>query len=115
MSPPPQQTRYAALERRLAGGLIGQLRRSWREASLALLALLLGYYAGQNLLALLVMRLPGGRPVLVLSVVLLTELVVRLRTRLLAERERPLIWVMLDNLRIGLTYAIVLEAFKIGT
>jgi len=39
MPPPPQQTRYAALERRLASGLIEQLRRSWRGGSLALLAL----------------------------------------------------------------------------
>ena len=40
---------------------------------------------------------------------------VRARTRLLGESERPLSWVMLDNLRIGATYAVVLEAFKLGT
>jgi hypothetical protein len=79
------------------------------------LALLLGYYAGQNLLTLLVVRIPGGRPLLVLALVVVTELGVRLRTRLLAEGERPLSWVMLDNLRIGATYAVVLEAFKLGT
>lgn len=116
MSPPPlQQTRYAAFERRLGGSLLGQLRRSWRSGSLALLALLLGYYAGQNLLTMLMLRLPGGRPLLVLALVLVAELVVRLRTRMLGSDSRPLAWVMLDNLRIGATYAIVLEAFKLGT
>jgi hypothetical protein len=116
VTPPPlQQTRYAALERRLGTTLLGQLRRSWRSASLALLALLLGYYAGQNLLTLLVVRIPGGRPLLVLALVVVTELGVRVRTRLLGESERPLSWVLLDNLRIGATYAVVLEAFKLGT
>ncbi|MEB3183027.1 MAG: DUF565 domain-containing protein [Cyanobacteriota bacterium] len=112
---PPQQTRYAALERRLASGLIEQLRRSWRGGSLALLALLLGYYAGQNLLTILVMRFPGGRPMVVLLMVLATELLVRVRSRMPTDPERPLGWVMLDNLRIGVTFACVLEAFKLGT
>lgn len=115
MSSQRQQTRYAQFEQRLAGGLVTQLRRSWRGGSLALLALLVGYFVGQNLLSMLLLRLPGGRPLLVLCLVLATELVVRLRTRLLDAPERPLAWVMLDNLRIGATYAIVLEAFKLGT
>lgn len=116
MTPPPlQQTRYAAFERWLVGGLLDQLRRSWRGGSLALLALLIGYYLGQNLLTLLVLRLPGGRPVVVLLVMLASEVLVRLRTRLLVEGARPLAWVMLDNLRIGATFACVLEAFKLGT
>jgi hypothetical protein len=116
VTPPPlQQTRFAALERRLGTTLLGQLRRSWRGASLALLALLLGYYAGQNLLTLLVVRIPGGRPLLVLALVVVTELGVRVRPPQLGESERPLSWVLLDNLRIGATYAVVLEAFKLGT
>jgi len=46
--------------------------------------------------------------------VLLIELMVRLRTRLVADRV-SLGWLMLDNLRIGLVYAVVLEAFKLGS
>ncbi|MFM7651465.1 MAG: DUF565 domain-containing protein, partial [Vulcanococcus sp.] len=42
------------------------------------------------------------------------ELVVRLRTRLVGERL-SLGWLMLDNLRIGVMYALVLEAFKLGS
>jgi hypothetical protein len=29
--------------------------------------------------------------------------------------EPSLAWVLVDNLRMGATYAIVLEAFKVGT
>jgi hypothetical protein len=39
---------------------------------------------------------------------------VRLRT-LLVGPEPSLGWVIVDNLRIGLTFAVVYEAFKLGT
>ena len=113
--PPQQRTRYAALDRRLGRSLLGQLRRSWRHASLALLSLLVGYFLSQNLIALLLVRVPGGRPAVVLTLVLSMELLVRLRTRAQRAEESPLVWVMLDNLRLGVTYAAVLEAFKLGT
>jgi len=114
-SPTPQRTRYAALERRLGQSLLGQLRHSWRHASLALLSLLLGYFLSQNLISLLLVRVPGGRPAVVLALLLSMEVLVRLRTRLQRSEEPPLAWVMLDNLRLGATYAAVLEAFKLGT
>jgi hypothetical protein len=42
------------------------------------------------------------------------ELIVRLRGRLV--RGTPtLAWMLVDNLRIGLVYAVVLDAFKLGT
>jgi hypothetical protein len=47
-------------------------------------------------------------------VVVLLEMVVRLRTRIVQGRP-PLGWLVLDNLRIGLVYAVVLEAFKLGS
>ena len=115
MTIPPQRTRYAAFERRLGRSLLGQLRRSWRHASLALLSLLMGYFLSQNLISLLLVRVPGGRPAVVLTLVLSMELLVRLRTRVARSEEKPLLWVMLDNLRLGATYAVVLEAFKLGT
>jgi hypothetical protein len=112
---PPQRTRYAGLERRLGRFMLGQLRSSWRHASLAILALLVGYFLSQNLISLLLVRVPGGRPAMVLTLLLLMEMLVRLRTRAQRAAETPLLWVMLDNLRLGATYAAVLEAFKLGT
>jgi hypothetical protein len=114
-SSPLQQTRFAALERRLGRLLLGQLRHSWRHASVALLSLLVGYFLSQNLIAVLIYQIPGGRPAMVLSMVLAVEVLVRLRSRLLRTEAVPLAWLMLDNLRIGATYAAVLEAFKLGT
>ena len=78
-----------------------------------MLALLLGFYIGQNVTALWLEQI-GRRPQVVLVLVLLIELIVRLRTRWVVNRP-PLGWLMLDNLRIGLVYALVLEAFKLGS
>jgi Protein of unknown function (DUF565) len=114
MSPPPLQvTRFDRLQRRLGDLLLGGFRGSWRRRSLALLALLLGFYIGQNFTALWLEQI-GRRPQVVLVLVLLIELMVRLRTRLVADRP-SLGWLVLDNLRIGLVYALVLEAFKLGS
>jgi predicted membrane protein len=114
MSPPPlQATRYERAQRRLVAALFGDLRGSWRRRSLLLLALLLGFYAGQNLMPLWQLRL-AQRPLAVLLLVLMIELAVRLRGRL-AGVSPALGWKLLDNLRIGLMYAVVLEAFKLGS
>ncbi|WP_254978232.1 DUF565 domain-containing protein [Cyanobium sp. ATX 6A2] len=109
-----QRTRFQRLSSALADLLAGQLRGGWRHRSAVLLALLVGFYIGGNLTAYLLPLFPGGRPLMVLALVLLLELVVRLRGRLLQEQP-GLGWRVADNLRIGLVYAVVLEAYKLGT
>ena len=109
-----QSTRFNRFSETVAATLVGNLRGNWRFRSVVLLSLLGGFYAGGNLTTYLLVSFPGGRPMAVLALVVGLELVVRLRGRLV--RERPgLGWVMVDNLRIGLVYAVVLEAFKLGT
>ena len=110
---PLQRTRFDGLQRRIGTAVFGGFRGSWRRRSLAVLALLLGFYGGQNVTALWLERI-GQRPVVVLMLVVLLELVVRLRTRLAGDRP-ALAWVIADNLRLGLVYAVVLEAFKLGS
>lgn len=115
MTPPPLQvTRLDRLLRQLSVGLFGGLRGSWRRRSLALLALLIGFYLGQNVTSLWLTQV-GKRPVAVLALVVLIELVVRLRSRWVRGVLVPLPWLVVDNLRVGLVYAVVLEGFKLGS
>lgn len=111
---PRLQTRFSRATDAAADLLLGLLRGSWRRRSALLLALLLGFYAGNNATVYVLILVPGGRPFVVVLLVLLLELVVRLRGRLVLERP-PLLWSLIDNARIGLVYAVVLEAFKLGT
>jgi hypothetical protein len=59
---------------------------------------------------------PEARLLAGLSLLMLlgTEVLVRLRGRLAGERP-GLVWVVLDNLRIGSVFAVVQEAFKLGS
>ncbi|MEO1002967.1 MAG: DUF565 domain-containing protein [Cyanobacteria bacterium J06638_7] len=109
-----QSTRFQRFSTALAELLAGQLRGSWRDRSAVLLALLLGFYIGGNLTSYLLPLFPGGRPVLVLALVLALEFVVRLRGRLV-QSQPGLGWRLADNLRLGFVYAVVLEAYKLGT
>jgi len=111
---PPQQTRFERASSALAAMVLSQLRGGWRHRSAQLLALLLGFYAGGNVTAYVLPMFPGGRPAMVVAVVVALELLVRLRSRMVGP-EPPLGWRLLDNLRIGVVYAVVLEAFKLGT
>ncbi len=111
--PPLQATRLQRLLDRGGSAVLAGMRGSWRRRSLSLLALLLGLFAGNNLTSLVLIRL-GLRPLAVLLTVVVVEAVVRLRSHWV-EGEPPLGWVLCDNVRLGLVYAVVLEAFKLGS
>jgi hypothetical protein len=111
---PLQQTRYNQLQEGLGRSLLGWLAGNWRWRSVQLLALLLGFYGGANITVYVRDQIPGGRPAAVLLMVLVVELLIRLRSRTVQGRP-PLGWVVCDNLRIGAVYSVVLEAFKVGT
>ena len=109
-----QSTRLERLQGRWGRVIRAQIGDRWATASAASLALLAGVFLGQNLSSVLLWRVSGGRPVVVVVLVISHELVARLRSRFVAP-VAPLGWVLLDNLRIGVVFALVLEAFKLGS
>jgi hypothetical protein len=114
MGAPMQQTRLEQLQQRWGSLVKAQIGDRWATASAASLALLAGVFMGQNLSSILLWKVSGGRPMVVLGLVLSHELLVRLRSRTVTDVP-SLAWVLLDNLRIGLVFALVLEAFKLGS
>jgi hypothetical protein len=111
---PPQRTRLEGLQQRWGQSLRAQIGERWASASTAMLALLIGIFLGENLSSILLLKITGGRPIVVLVLVLTHEAVVRVRTRAVAGVP-SLGWVLVDNLRIGMVFALVLEAFKLGS
>lgn len=108
-----QLTRYERLQRHVGHQLKPVLVGPWKRRSIGVLALLTGFFLGSNLTTYYLEKI-GQRPLVVLALVLLIEITVRLRTRVVA-RPWPLSWLVLDNLRLGLLYAVVLEAYKLGS
>ena len=108
-----QRTRYERLQRQLGDQVQPVVDGPWKRRSLGMLALLLGFFLGSNLTTYYLEKI-GQRPLVVLLLVLLIEVTVRFRSRV-QTNPWPLTWVLLDNLRIGVVYAVVLEAYKLGS
>ena len=109
-----QITRYAQLQRRVGVHMAQALVGPWRRRSLGLLALLFGFIIGSNVTMVWFQRSGQNRPAAVLIMVVILEVMVRLRSNVRREHW-PLSWLALDNLRIGTVYAVVLEAYKLGS
>ncbi|MBL6801077.1 MAG: DUF565 domain-containing protein [Synechococcus sp. BS307-5m-G37] len=107
-------TRYDRLQRRVGAHLSQALVGPWRRRSVGLLALLFGFIVGSNVTMYWFQKSGQERPIAVLMMVAVLEVLVRLRSRVRME-PWPLGWLALDNLRIGTVYAVVFEAFKLGS
>lgn len=103
------QNYLASVVKYLSTSLVGP----WRRRSFGIISLLLGYYLGSNLTVYFLQEI-GQRPFVVFVMVLLVELLIRLRNRV-NNNPWPLYWLAIDNIRIGAVYSVVLEAFKLGS
>ena len=108
-----QQTRLNKFFERLGTYLFRSFLGPWKRRSIAIISLLIGYFLGSNLTAYFLQRV-GQRPLVVLCMLLMIEISVRLRTNV-NKNPWPLYWLSIDNVRIGSVYAVVLEAFKLGS
>ncbi len=108
-----QNTRFDNLLRSIEAFLRGVFYGPWKTRSLSLISLLLGFYIGSNVIIYYLDSI-GQRPIVVLLLVISVEILVRLRSNIKSLRL-PNYWLAIDNLRIGFVYALVLEAFKLGS
>tara|TARA_Y100001968_G_scaffold317872_1_gene347401 strand:+ start:1104 stop:1439 length:336 start_codon:yes stop_codon:yes gene_type:complete len=108
-----QNTSYSRLVKSISDFLTTSLIGPWKQRSTGLLSILLGFYIGSNLTVYFFER-TGNRLLIVLLMVFLVESLIRLRTNISLKKAKIII-LILDNLRIGSVYAVVLEAFKLGS
>ena len=85
----------------------------WRIRSASLISILLGFYLVSNI-SPFILRLINYRIIAVLPILILTEIFVRFRSNPFIYKKHIFISII-DNLRIGSTYALVLEAYKLGS
>ncbi len=85
----------------------------WRYRSIALLSLLIGYYFSSTTSSYFLVE-SRHRITVVFFLFLILEFTVRSR-KLLINTVNKYTLIIIDNLRIGFFYAIVLEAFKLGS
>ena len=83
---------------------------SWGKRSILLLSLLFGFYFTNSLLSFL---LDKSVNTIFISIFILLIMEVSIRTSLLSRFS--IIVSTINNFRIGSTYALILEAFKLGS
>ena len=86
---------------------------SWSKRSALLISLLLGFYFTNSLLSFLLDK--SVNTILIAILILITmELLIRL-TLITNFFKTSLIMISVNNFRIGSTYALILEAYKLGS
>jgi hypothetical protein len=109
-----QNTRLNSLFDAIAESLGGWLRNPWRRLSILIISVLLGNFLGSA-----VSTISGQQAdldVLVAAIlVVLTELISRIVYRSKPDTGRSLLFQVPNALKIGFTYSLFVEAFKLGS
>ena len=108
-----QHTRLSRLQNRVGGSIAAAFSGPWWSRSLQIIGLLMGFLLGSSLTDYLKSAV-GLRTISALTTLIACELLVALRRRI-SKTPMAFHWRLLDNLRLGFVYAVVLEAFKVGS
>ena len=107
-----QKTRFTVFFNSLNLLFLGFLKSSWRDKSLNLLSILFGYFLFANFITKFISE--GKNELLMVPVIIiLFEFIIRMKP--LRKSNIYLLWMILDKIRIGAVYALILEAFKLGS
>jgi len=107
-----QKTRFTIFYDSLNLLFLGFLKSSWKDKSLNLLSILLGYFLFANFITKFISE--GKNELLMVPVIIiLFEVIIRMKPQ--KNSNIYLVWILLDKIRIGAVYALILEAFKLGS
>ena len=108
-----QKTKFSKFVDLLVRGVNPIISDSWSKRSILLISLLLGFYFTNSLLSFL---LDKSVNTILLAVIILLIMEISIRSSLLYKLSKLSIIVLsINNFRIGSTYALILEAFKLGS
>ena len=107
-----QKTRFTVFYDSLNLLFLGFLKSSWKDKSLNLLSILFGYFLFANFITKFISE--GKNELLMIPVIIiLFEIIIRMKPP--RNSNIYLVWMLLDKIRIGAVYALILEAFKLGS
>ena len=107
-----QKTRFTVFYDSLNLVFLGFLKSSWKDKSLNLLSILFGYFLFANFITKFISE--GKNELLMIPVIIiLFEVIIRVKPS--RNSNIFLLWMLLDKIRIGAVYALILEAFKLGS
>ena len=107
-----QKTRFSILSEKLSNILFGFLNLSWKDKSINLISFLIGYFLFANFITKFITE-GKNELIMVPLIIVVIELIIRSKPK--SSSAIYNLWSIIDKLRIGATYALVLEAFKLGS
>ena len=107
-----QKTNFSRITYQLNNLLFGFLSETWRAKSVGLISVLTGYFLFANFLTKFISE---GKNELIMVPIIIVFIEIIIRIRPSNESKFYYMWTVVDKLRIGAIYAIILEAFKLGS
>ncbi|KGG04219.1 hypothetical protein EU99_0567 [Prochlorococcus marinus str. MIT 9321] len=107
-----QKTNFSRITYQLNNILFGFLSNTWKTKSIALISVLTGYFLFANFLTKFISE-GKNELIMVPIIIVFIEIIIRIKP---AESSKIYyLWTIVDKLRIGAIYAVILEAFKLGS
>ena len=107
-----QKTKFSRITYQINNLLFGFLSDTWRSKSIGLISVLTGYFLFANFATKFISE-GKNELIMVPIIIVFIEFIIRIKP---SSRSKIFyLWTVVDKLRIGAIYAIVLEAFKLGS
>jgi len=107
-----QKTNFSRITYQLNKLFFGFLSDTWRSKSINLISVLTGYFLFANFLTKFISE-GKNELIMVPIIIFLIEIIIRIKPN--SSSKLFYLWSVFDKLRIGAIYAIILEAFKLGS
>ena len=107
-----QKTNFLRITYQLNNLFFGFLSDTWRTKSISLISVLTGYFLFANFLTKFISE-GKNELIMVPIIIFLIEIIIRIKPS--SSSNLYYIWAVIDKLRIGAIYAVILEAFKLGS
>ena len=107
-----QKTKFSRINDQFNNLLFGFLSSSWRSKSINIISVLTGYFLFANFVTKFISE-GKNELIMVPIIIFLIELIIRIRPSQKSNLFN--LWSIVDKVRIGATYALILEAFKLGS
>ena len=107
-----QKTNFSRITYQLNNLFFGFLSDTWRLKSISLISVLTGYFLFANFLTKFISE---GKNELIMVPIIIVFIEIIIRIKPSSSSKFFYIWTIVDKLRIGAVYAIILEAFKLGS
>ena len=107
-----QNTKFSRINDRFNNLLFGFLSSSWKSKSINIISVLTGYFLFANFVTKFISE-GQNELIMVPIIIVIIEIIIRVRPS--PSSRLFILWSIIDKVRIGATYAVILEAFKLGS